>query len=73
MAWFCIIITQLYNVDHCSLPLAQGNCTGREAKWYYDKPKAQCLPFYFSGCSGNNNNFGSREACEVDCPKEISE
>lgn len=29
------------------------------------------MPFYYSGCSGNGNNFISREACEADCPKEI--
>jgi hypothetical protein len=59
--------------DHCSLPRAQGNCTGREPRWYYDIPEKQCLPFYYSGCNGNNNNFNSREACEADCPKEIGE
>jgi hypothetical protein len=60
-------------LDHCSLPRAQGNCTGREPRWYYDIPEKQCLPFYYSGCNGNNNNFNSREACEADCPKEIGE
>ncbi|KYB26517.1 Papilin-like Protein [Tribolium castaneum] len=57
--------------DHCSLPRAQGSCTERIPRWYYDMPEKKCLPFYYSGCDGNNNNFNSREACETDCPKEI--
>lgn len=60
-------------LDHCSLPRAQGNCTGRESKWYYDTPEKRCLPFYYSGCNGNDNNFDSREACESDCPRDIGE
>lgn len=58
-------------VDHCSLPRAQGNCTEKEPRWYYDTPAGRCMPFYYSGCGGNRNNFNSREACETDCPKEI--
>lgn len=29
------------------------------------------MPFYYTGCGGNNNNFGSRDACESDCPPKI--
>lgn len=59
------------NIDHCSLPKAQGDCTERQPKWYYDTPENRCIPFYYSGCSGNKNNFDSKEACESDCPPEI--
>lgn len=29
------------------------------------------MPFYYSGCEGNNNKFISQEACETDCPPDI--
>lgn len=29
------------------------------------------MPFYYTGCGGNTNNFGSRDACESDCPPKI--
>ncbi|CAH0551174.1 unnamed protein product, partial [Brassicogethes aeneus] len=57
--------------DHCSLPRAQGNCTQKEPKWYYDTPEKRCIPFYYSGCNGNPNNFDNKDACERDCPLEI--
>ncbi|XP_018562061.1 papilin [Anoplophora glabripennis] len=57
--------------DHCSLPRAQGNCTEKLSRWYYDTPEKRCVPFYYSGCNGNQNNFDSKEACENDCPMDI--
>ena len=29
------------------------------------------MPFYYTGCGGNKNNFQSRDACESDCPAKI--
>lgn len=29
------------------------------------------MPFYYTGCGGNKNNFESRDACESDCPAKI--
>jgi len=29
------------------------------------------MPFYYTGCNGNKNNFESRDACESDCPPKI--
>ncbi|XP_031341557.1 papilin isoform X1 [Photinus pyralis] len=57
--------------DSCSLPLATGNCHSQDARWYFSETERRCMPFYFSGCEGNLNNFISQEACESDCPKEI--
>ena len=32
----------------------------------------RCVPFYYSGCTGNENNFESQEECEVVCPTTFS-
>ena len=29
------------------------------------------MPFYYSDCGGNKNNFDSRDACESNCPPRI--
>ena len=48
----------------CSLPKVVGQCLANEdgpkafAKWYFDRTNKVCQPFYFSGCGGNENNFG---------------
>ena len=58
----------------CSLPKVVGQCLENEAgpkafaKWYFDRTNKVCQPFYFSGCGGNENNFGTREECETTCP-----
>ncbi|XP_044011690.1 papilin isoform X3 [Aphidius gifuensis] len=59
--------------DSCSLPRAEGNCTEKKSKWYYDQSENRCMPFYYTGCGGNSNNFESREACETDCPPKIEQ
>ncbi|KRT86056.1 hypothetical protein AMK59_2573, partial [Oryctes borbonicus] len=53
----------------CTLPKMQGNCTKALPRWYYDSTEERCMPFYFTGCNGNLNNFVSQYHCELDCPK----
>ncbi|XP_065171313.1 papilin-like isoform X3 [Atheta coriaria] len=57
--------------EHCALPRAQGNCEGRDSRWYFDASEKRCMPFYYTGCEGNRNNFISQDQCEADCPREI--
>ncbi|KAJ8713836.1 hypothetical protein PYW08_007456 [Mythimna loreyi] len=52
----------------CTQPQEAGNCDGKEALWSFSQSENRCLPFYYSGCGGNDNRFGSREACEQTCP-----
>ncbi|XP_032682374.1 papilin-like [Odontomachus brunneus] len=45
----------------------------KQSRWYFDQSENRCIPFYYTGCSGNKNNFESREACEFDCPPKIEQ
>lgn len=57
--------------DSCLLPRAEGNCGEKQSRWYFDQSENRCMPFYYTGCGGNKNNFESRDACESDCPTKI--
>ncbi|XP_044730136.1 papilin isoform X2 [Chrysoperla carnea] len=47
----------------CTMPLAQGNCGGGYKRWFYDDERGNCIPFIYTGCSGNENRFRSFEDC----------
>lgn len=57
--------------DSCLLPRAEGNCGEKQSRWYFDQSENRCMPFYYTGCGGNKNNFESRDACESDCPAKV--
>jgi len=52
----------------CKQELDQGVCNGTEARWHFDEEARACVPFYFSGCAGNQNNFATRSECQRTCP-----
>ncbi|XP_055847560.1 papilin isoform X2 [Episyrphus balteatus] len=57
--------------EFCSLQKETGNCDGNHARWHFSENDKKCLPFYYSGCGGNKNNFQNLESCEEHCPKNI--
>ena len=38
------------------------------ARWTYHPYSRRCIPFYHTGCGGNDNNFATKEECEEVCP-----
>ena len=52
----------------CSLPIEVGNCTDLLPRWAYHTRLRRCVPFYYSGCEGNDNLFLSKEECQEVCP-----
>lgn len=52
----------------CKQELDQGVCNETEARWGFDEAARACVPFYFSGCGGNQNNFATRSECQRMCP-----
>jgi len=58
----------------CGMYLESGNCdtdTGVNAtlaRWGYSNYLRRCVPFYYTGCAGNLNNFNTLQECEAVCP-----
>ncbi|KAL1421527.1 hypothetical protein MTO96_023055 [Rhipicephalus appendiculatus] len=44
-----------------------GICTGYFSRYYYDNENEICLPFLYSGCQANANNFETLEECRTTC------
>ncbi|XP_078604135.1 sushi, von Willebrand factor type A, EGF and pentraxin domain-containing protein 1-like [Branchiostoma floridae x Branchiostoma japonicum] len=49
-------------------PAITGNCSLSLARWSYHPDADDCLPFVYTGCGGNENNFLSRDQCLQTCP-----
>ena len=60
----------------CALFPDPGTCSPSEdgrgnqtlARWSYHLYYKRCIPFYYTGCGGNENNFVTKAACEEVCP-----
>ncbi|XP_077538081.1 papilin-like isoform X3 [Haemaphysalis longicornis] len=61
----------------CMLPQEAGNCVDFRERWYYNAEEGRCHRFYYGGCDGNANNFGSHLECEQVCrqpaPTDVAE
>ncbi|XP_077535962.1 uncharacterized protein LOC144148277 [Haemaphysalis longicornis] len=55
----------------CMLPQEAGNCVEFRERWYYNAEEGRCHRFYYGGCDGNANNFGSRLECEQVCRQPV--
>lgn len=73
MQIFLITFSKNGMTEECALPRERGTCDEKEPKWYFDYAENKCLPFHYSGCGGNGNNFNSRSECEEACPPRIGE
>lgn len=49
------------------LPPEEGTCFESQIKYYFDRTKLTCVPFEYSGCNGNENNFDSLTQCQSSC------
>ncbi|XP_065722468.2 papilin isoform X4 [Drosophila suzukii] len=58
--------------DRCALPKQAGNCSEKLAKWHFSENEKRCVPFYYTGCGGNKNNFPTLESCEDHCPRQVA-
>ena len=44
-----------------------GRCKGAFESWAYEVATGTCVEFKYTGCGGNQNRFGTKEACEALC------
>lgn len=51
----------------CKTPADPGNCSAKEKRFFYDPSRDRCMPFRYTGCGGNENNFTSRKVCRKVC------
>jgi hypothetical protein len=54
----------------CSLAPAQGSCKSHSLRYHWDSTKQTCVPFVYSGCGGNRNNFLTESDCLSVCGSE---
>lgn len=60
-------------IESCNLPKEVGGseCTEKHARWLFSAEDNKCMPFYYTGCGGNENNFDSEHSCAEQCPPAI--
>lgn len=51
----------------CMSPKEAGQCSDQIERFYFDVQMVKCLPFMYSGCEGNLNNFETIKECEMTC------
>ncbi|KAL4233911.1 hypothetical protein ACF0H5_008583 [Mactra antiquata] len=54
-----------YKENPCVWPRESGICDQNILRYYYDIDLQECLPFNYTGCGGNINNYESRADCEA--------
>uniref|UniRef100_A0A8C5LLJ8 Tissue factor pathway inhibitor n=1 Tax=Jaculus jaculus TaxID=51337 RepID=A0A8C5LLJ8_JACJA len=53
----------------CRTPADSGLCKASVNRFYYNATIGRCLPFKYTGCGGNENNFVSKQSCFKACRK----
>uniref|UniRef100_A0AC35TV60 Kunitz/Bovine pancreatic trypsin inhibitor domain protein n=1 Tax=Rhabditophanes sp. KR3021 TaxID=114890 RepID=A0AC35TV60_9BILA len=51
----------------CLLSIDEGACNTPSTRYAFDRSTQKCIPFQYSGCGGNLNNFDSMQACVNIC------
>ncbi|CAI4222594.1 unnamed protein product [Auanema sp. JU1783] len=51
----------------CLLSIDRGACNGRQTRYAFNRQTSQCVPFDYTGCGGNLNNFATLADCMDTC------
>ena len=51
----------------CQMRPDRGNCDADITRWYFNPSRGRCEQFRYTGCGGNDNNFGSQNRCQAAC------
>ncbi|XP_061119771.1 protein AMBP [Conger conger] len=60
------------NPDSCQMAPVVGPCFGMVQRFHYNSTLMACLPFFYGGCLGNQNNFVSEKECLQGCRTEAA-
>nr|XP_016853595.1 PREDICTED: kunitz-type serine protease inhibitor B6-like [Anolis carolinensis] len=55
--------------DICLFPPEEGHCRGNMPRFFFNSTSRRCEKFIYGGCSGNGNNFETREECHQVCSR----
>jgi len=64
-----VAVAQSAGLERCYEPMAEGNCSEKTERWYFNYKTGLCQPFTYTGCAGNDNNFNSTEYCNHACQR----
>ncbi|XP_075386034.1 tissue factor pathway inhibitor isoform X2 [Tenrec ecaudatus] len=62
-------VSRVRSPSWCLTPADRGLCRANENRFYYNSNIGKCLPFKYSGCGGNENNFTTKRACLKSCKR----
>ncbi|KAM8890878.1 inter-alpha-trypsin inhibitor [Spinachia spinachia] len=51
----------------CHFKKAEGGCSARFLRYYYDSVHDKCKKFLWTGCVGNGNRFSDQLSCNATC------
>ncbi|CAD5223251.1 unnamed protein product [Bursaphelenchus okinawaensis] len=55
------------DADPCNQPINNGIGNANLQRWYFNSMAQQCQPMQYRGLQGNENNFLTQNACQVQC------
>lgn len=58
--------------DACLQNYERGSCNEQQRRFYFNRGYGICVEFAYSGCDGNENNFGTAEECESLCHDSVN-
>ncbi|CAL4139970.1 unnamed protein product, partial [Meganyctiphanes norvegica] len=53
--------------DICRLPMVIGDCKAAMPRFHFNYKSGNCRKFTYGGCTGNANNFRTRQECRDMC------
>ncbi|PAV75122.1 hypothetical protein WR25_14816 [Diploscapter pachys] len=63
----CTKKIDIFPEELCLLSIDRGACGGRQTRYAFNRQSSQCVPFEYTGCGGNLNNFVSMQDCMATC------
>jgi len=66
----CVVVAACA-ADECGLAKDAGPCFDAVLRFYWSGVDAECRPFTYGGCAGNNNAFRTADQCYDRCAAAV--